>query len=351
MVVDGHLHLNGGLKVEGAGIDGVIRLGGARVGLRLQANEEDTARPTGGLVLDLGDATVGRLQLSPNFVTGDSRWLNVDRLVYTGLPMGATRAEWIHVLRDKTIDYSPQAWRHLADAFRSAGHDNDARRVLFAQQRDRADRTLRPSNRDGENRFRLWLQRCWLMVLRVTIGYGYQVGRALVWLAVIAMLAVVLGFAAGSLEYRGARIATAAAASAPHAMPCSSIEQAGMGLGIGLPLIKEATSDRCRIDTSNPRRPSTHGGWVAAPAPILDFCYALHRRLHQGHSCELRAFGTSCAASHERAAAPAFRGSRARCCTPTGPDNQRSSAAPSKRLAPDQGPAVCARENPGQPRR
>jgi hypothetical protein len=263
MTVDGHLHLNGGLKVEGAGDDGVIRLGGARVGLRLQANDEDTAVATGGLVLDLGDATVGRLQLSPNFVTGDSRWLNVDRLVYTGLPMGATRADWIHVLRDKTIDYSPQAWRHLADAFRNAGHDNDARRVLFAQQRDRVERTLRPANRNGENRFRLWLQRCWLAVLRVTIGYGYQVGRALAWLGVIAILAVSLGFSAGNIEYHGARIAVAPAVSGTHVVPCSSIEQAGMGLGIGLPLIKQATSDRCRIDTSSPLGQGlTVAGWL-----------------------------------------------------------------------------------------
>jgi hypothetical protein len=120
-----------------------------------------------------------RLQLNPRFVDDDSRWLNVDRLSYTGLPMGATRTEWIALVRDSTTDYSPQAWRQLADAYRNAGHDNDARRVLFAQQRDRADRTLRPAGREGESKFRLWMQRRWLAILRVTIGYGYQVGRAL----------------------------------------------------------------------------------------------------------------------------------------------------------------------------
>jgi hypothetical protein len=263
MVVEGHLHLNGGLKVVGAGDDGVIRLGGARVGRRLQANEAGTAEPTGGLVLDLGDATVGRLQLSPHFVAGDSRWLSVDRLSYTGLPMGATRGEWIDILRYKTADYSPQAWRHLADAFRDAGHDNDARRVLFAQQRDRADRTLRPANRDGENRFRLWLQRRWLMVLRVTIGYGYQVGRALAWLAAIAVLSVALGLAAGNIEYRGQRLAMTADAAATQGGPCSSIEQVGMGLGIGLPLIKQAVSDSCRIDSSSSLgQVLTVAGWL-----------------------------------------------------------------------------------------
>ena len=244
MAVEGHLHINGGLKVKGAGDDGVIRLGGVRVGRRLQANETETADPTGSLVLDLGDATVGRLELNPSFVCGDSRWLNVDRLSYTGLPMGATRGDWIGLLSHKTADYSPQAWRHLADAFRDAGHDNDARRILFAQQRDRADRTLRPANREGESAFRLWLQRVWLSVLRVTIGYGYQAGRALAWLAAIAVLSVALGLTAGNIEDRGQRLATTT-----QTAPCSSVEQVGLGLGIGLPLIKQATSDSCRLDT------------------------------------------------------------------------------------------------------
>ena len=249
-VIDGHLHLNGGLKAVGAGDGGVIRLGGARVGRRLQANEAETAIPTGGLVLDLGDATVGRLQLSPAFVEGNSRWLNVDRLTYTGLPMGATRGDWVDLLRLKTLDYSPQAWRQLADAFRDAGHDNDARRILFAQQRDRADRTLRPAGRDGENAFRLWLQRVWLTILRVTIGYGYQVGRALAWLTAIALLSITLGLGAGSIEYHGQRLATTELPNA-HEVPCSTVEQIALGLEIGLPLIKQATSQTCRLDTSS----------------------------------------------------------------------------------------------------
>jgi hypothetical protein len=251
VAVDGHLHLNGGLKVIGAGKDGVIRLGGARVGRRLQANEAETASPTGGLVLDLGDATVGRLQLSPQFVRGNSRWLNVDRLSYTGLPMGATRTEWVDLLRLNTADYSPQAWRKLADAFRDAGHDNDARRILFAQQRDRAERTLHPAKRDGESAFRLWLQRGWLNVLRITIGYGYQVGRALAWLTAIAVLSVALGVAAGNIEYHGEKLATTKVSTATHRIPCSSVEQVGLGLSIGLPLIKQATPDSCRLDSSN----------------------------------------------------------------------------------------------------
>ncbi|MGV0737520.1 hypothetical protein ABQF35_11160 [Mycobacterium syngnathidarum] len=251
ITVDGHLHLNGGLKVAGTGEDGVIRLGGARVGRRLQADDAETASATGSLVLDLGDATVGRLQLSPHFVRGDSHWLNVDRLTYTSLPMGATRGDWVDLLRLKTATYSPQAWRHLADAFRDAGHDNDARRILFAQQRDRADRTLRPSNRPGENAFRLWLQRSWLTVLRITIGYGYQVGRALAWLTAIAVLSIALGLAAGSIEYRDQRLAATKMSAAAHPVPCSSIEQVGLGLSIGLPLFKLATPDSCRLDSSN----------------------------------------------------------------------------------------------------
>ena len=134
---------------------------------------------------------------------------NGGRLGQQTLP--ATRAA-----RLNTADYSPQAWRRPADAFRDAGHDNDARRILFAQQRDRADRTLRPADRDDESAFRLWLQRGWLTVLRITIGYGYQVGRALAWLTAIAVLSVALGVAAGNIEYRGQRLATTEVHRPPH---------------------------------------------------------------------------------------------------------------------------------------
>ncbi|OSC32303.1 hypothetical protein B8W69_00460 [Mycobacterium vulneris] len=262
-VVDGHLHLNGGLRVEGAGSEGVIRLGGAYVGRRLQADAAGTAIPCGGLVLDLGDTTVGRLELNPRFVDDNSRWLNIDRLSYTGLPMGATRSQWISLVRDNTTDYSPQAWRQLSDAYRNAGHDNDARRVLFAQQRDRADRTLRPAGRESEGRFRLWMQRRWLAILRVTIGYGYQVGRALVWLAVIAILSVALGLVAGNVAYRGELTATRQSAPGTAPSACSSVEQVGLGLGIGLPLIKQATPDNCHVNTVNPLgQLVTVAGWV-----------------------------------------------------------------------------------------
>ncbi|PQP53086.1 hypothetical protein C6A88_04330 [Mycolicibacterium austroafricanum] len=38
--------------------------------------------------------------------------------------------------------------------------------------------------------------------------------------------------------------------AAAHAIPCSSIEQIGLGLSIGLPLFKLATPDSCRLDSS-----------------------------------------------------------------------------------------------------
>ncbi|WP_419179641.1 hypothetical protein, partial [Mycolicibacterium austroafricanum] len=77
-----------------------------------------------------------------------------------------------------------------------------------------------------------------MTVLRVTIGYGYQVGRALAWLTAIAVLSIALGLAAGSFEYHDQRLATTNMPAAAHAIPCSSIEQIGLGLSIGLPLFK-----------------------------------------------------------------------------------------------------------------
>ena len=107
------------------------------------------------------------------------------------------------------------------------------------------------------------MQRRWLAILRVTIGYGYQVGRALGWLAVIAALSVALGFAAGNVSYHGELTASRQGGPSAPAAACSSVEQAGLGLGIGLPLIKQATSNDCHVKTTTRLGQSvTVAGWL-----------------------------------------------------------------------------------------
>ncbi|ATW51423.1 oxidoreductase [Streptomyces peucetius] len=83
----------------------------------------------------------------------------------------ARRVEWIR----RSPGYSPQPYEQLANWYRKAGHDDDARRVLLAKQRHRR-RTLPPA------------ARVWGHLLDVTVGYGYRPWLAGVWLLALTLL-------------------------------------------------------------------------------------------------------------------------------------------------------------------
>ncbi|GAA2488344.1 oxidoreductase [Streptomyces longisporus] len=83
----------------------------------------------------------------------------------------AHRMRWI----GRSPGYSPQPYEQLASWYRTAGHDDDARRVLLAKQRHRR-RTLRPA------------ARAWGHLLDVTVGYGYRPWLAGIWLLVLTLL-------------------------------------------------------------------------------------------------------------------------------------------------------------------
>ncbi|MFJ6656425.1 oxidoreductase [Streptomyces sp. NPDC091377] len=83
----------------------------------------------------------------------------------------ARRVAWIRRGRG----YSPQPYEQLAGWYRTAGHDDDARRVLLAKQRHRR-RTLPPA------------ARVWGHLLDATVGYGYRPWLAGVWLLALTAL-------------------------------------------------------------------------------------------------------------------------------------------------------------------
>ncbi|WOX17052.1 oxidoreductase [Streptomyces sp. N50] len=83
----------------------------------------------------------------------------------------ARRVAWIR----RGPGYNPQPYEQLANWYRKAGHDNDARRVLLAKQRHRR-RTLSPA------------ARVWGHLLDVTVGYGYRPWLAGVWLLALTLL-------------------------------------------------------------------------------------------------------------------------------------------------------------------
>jgi hypothetical protein len=94
--------------------------------------------------------------------------LDLDGLTYrdlTYMPV-KERLDWLNRL----VTYSPQPFEQLAAYYRQLGHDDEARRVLLAKQRQRTKQRPRWARWWG------WLQ-------DVLAGYGYAPGRAFLLLA------------------------------------------------------------------------------------------------------------------------------------------------------------------------
>jgi hypothetical protein len=170
--------------------------------------------------------------------------LSVNGLVYRGLPLGLGIDEWLRLLRDSTPVYAAQPYQHLAGAYRAAGHDREARRILMAQRRDQISRAL-----TGRG------ERAWARFTGLVLGYGYQPWRALLGLIAVlltgAVLAVVLG---------GTGLAQVRAGAAPTA--CPVIDRIAVGLELGTPLISTPARLRCEATNTGAGQALTITGWI-----------------------------------------------------------------------------------------
>jgi hypothetical protein len=167
--------------------------------------------------------------------SGRNGTLAVDGLVYAGLPVGSTVAEWLAALRYRAPHYSAQPYQQLAAATRAAGHDGDTRRVLMAQRRDQIRRSALTAVPE----------RTWAKTTGILLGYGYQPWRALLYLIAVLAAAVTLAIIAGG--HHGG-LAHPARATLPNTA-CTTMEQIGVGIDLGLPLIKTNARESC-ITTS-----------------------------------------------------------------------------------------------------
>ncbi|MEV4142759.1 hypothetical protein AB0J40_03770 [Amycolatopsis sp. NPDC049691] len=278
--VDQNTRFGDGFEASGSGEEGAIRMRGGHFGggfiltgarlsnssgpalsadsLRVDQNLyigfgfEATGSGEDEVVIDLSYATVrGALVFAPDkleHLTVPEQLVSIDGLTYTGLPLGVPPEEWLTLLRHGTPEYAAQPYQHLAAAFRAAGHDREARRVLIAQRHDQIKRRALTGR----------AERTWARVTGLLLGYGYKPWRALIALTAVLTAAVLAALVIGG---HGALAQVRTPPPATPA-PCAWIDEIGVGLDIGTPLI--STGARTRCDTTD--TPAGHAltliGWA-----------------------------------------------------------------------------------------
>jgi hypothetical protein len=278
--VDQDMFLSNVFTATGSGGDGALRLRGARIGRQLSCkgaklrndsgpalsaytlqvgqdmflSDGFTAAGSGYAAVDLRSVQVGgTLFFDPEPVSNaaDShRRILVDGLTYAGVPEGVSVEDWLRLLQDGTPGYAAQPYQQLAAGCRALGHERQAREVLIAQRRDQLART--PTS---------WPERVWGRVTKITLGYGYQPWRALLFLAgavaLSCLLAVILG-AHGAL-------AQTSSTAAPG-RPCTVIQRVSVGLDLNLPV----GTSLARTDCDLSRDPaSATAAWLTAASWVL----------------------------------------------------------------------------------
>jgi hypothetical protein len=135
------------------------------------------------------------------------------------------RIGWLRQLES----YAAQPYRQLAAAYQAAGHEEEARRVLVAQQEHLRDSGLLTG----------WARRRHRL-LGVTLGYGYQSWRAVAGLLATIAVAVVLLVTAGSATAR-------AEATGRPVGGCPLVERIGLAIDTTVPLVDTGSATRCVI--------------------------------------------------------------------------------------------------------
>ena len=249
--VDQDMFLRGGFTATGHGGLGAVRLLGAHIGGNLECdgaklrNDSGTALAADGLQVDQDvflrggfTATGGGEQVAVD-LTGAGvggtflfaperlehaadpyRRLAVDGLTYPGVPKPVSARGWLRLLRDGTPRYAAQPYQQLAAGCRALGDERRAREVLMAQ---RDDELACADTR--------WQERLWGKITKITLGYGYQPWRALLFLAAVVALSCALAVVLGA---NGA-LAQTKDTAAPG-QPCTLIQRVSVGLDLNLPV-------------------------------------------------------------------------------------------------------------------
>jgi hypothetical protein len=242
-------HIRGLLACNGARIDNTT--GPAFVATGLQVDQD--AILDGGFEATSAGSPVAlvlagmRIGAAFRFDTATAmRVIELDGLTYAGLPRPAPLRSWLALLSEQTPRYTSQPYQHLAAAYRAAGHDRDARAVLIAQRRDQIQRAGLAAS-----------ERAWGRFTGITLGYGYQPWRALLLLFATLAAAVTLSIIGGNHGGLAPNSATGTVTAS-----CTTIDQIGVGLDLGTPLIKTGAHEGCQFTHTPIGQTLTAVGWI-----------------------------------------------------------------------------------------
>ena len=259
-------HIGGNLECDGATLRNdsgpALDAEGLQVGQAMFLRDGFTAAGAGDdddddddddVAVDLTGARVGgTLVFDParlEHATDPHGRLEVDGLTYAGVPEQISAGDWLDLLRYGTRSYAAQPYQQLAAGYRALGDERQTREILMAQRDDALTRT------DPR-----WRERLWGKITKVTLGYGYQPWRALLFLAAVVALSCVLAVALGS---HGALAQTGKTATPGR--PCTVVQQVSVGLDLNLPVgtsVARADCDLAKDSDSATAAWLTAAGWV-----------------------------------------------------------------------------------------
>jgi hypothetical protein len=269
-----------GATLTSSGEDATVTLRSARIAGDLEARGTVLEHPTGTAlrlntatvdgrlilhpatvrsgVLDFRNSTVGTFSDDPSRVPGA---VELDGLTYRGLPgkAGVTveqRLAWLGAMPA----YAAQPYRQLAAVYQGAGHDDDARRVLVAQQRRKG------SGLTGWTKVRHQLFGSFLQ-------YGYQPIRAVF---------VLLGVLAASIALF---LVLAGGTRTPGGTACPWADRVGLAINAAVPLVSTGAEQRCTLATATTSGQElavlgwalTLAGWASATLVVAGYSGLVRR--------------------------------------------------------------------------
>ncbi|RJQ76014.1 hypothetical protein D5S17_19230 [Pseudonocardiaceae bacterium YIM PH 21723] len=183
-----------------------------------------------GVALDLTETRIshvvrfslGSCELTPRLV-------KLAGFSYPAVPQGAGLDDWMDLLRTGMPKYRARPYQQLAAVYRAVGHEQDAKRILIAQQTD----LRRRGDIGGPIRQALhWLS-------GVLIGYGHRPWRALICLLAVLALAGGVAFTGHAVHPRTTD-------------RCTTVERVGLAADIAIPLVNAGNKGRCELAAVSP---------------------------------------------------------------------------------------------------